>query len=172
MTILAIDPGYTESAYALIREDCGLARRKDWPPPFAKCDNETIEHVIDHARPDHVVIERLACYGMPVGREVLETCEWVGRFDVWAHMCGAHVDYVYRREVKLNLCGNARAKDGNVRQALIDRFAKHDLKNGKGTKARPDWFYGFFKDVWQAYAVGVTWVDSGRAMHENDEEAT
>lgn len=80
---------------------------------------------------DLVVIERLASYGMPVGRNVFETCEWVGRFTQAAQK---PVDYIYRQDEKLHLCHDSRAKDANIRRALIDRFATHDLKKREGDK--------------------------------------
>jgi hypothetical protein len=46
-----------------------------------------------------------------------------------------------------------KAKDSNIRQALIDRFGE------VGIKKNPGWFYGFKKDIWQAYAVGITYHD-------------
>ena len=49
----------------------------------------------------------------------------------------------------MNLCGQTKAKDTNVRQALIDRFGV------VGTKKNQGWFYGFKADIWQAYALGV-----------------
>jgi hypothetical protein len=83
----------------------------------------------------------------------------IGRLTEAAKYTGREVDYIYRIEEKTTICHDSKAKDANIRQALIDRFAQHDFKNGKGTKKNPDWFYGFAKDVWQSYAVGVTWLD-------------
>lgn len=151
MTILAIDPGDKQSAYCFIdSEDLRPLR-------FAKAENTAILLVLQLEAYDLVVIERLASYGMPVGRNVFETCEWVGRFTQAAQK---PEDYIYRQDEKLHLCHDSRAKDANIRRALIDRFATHDLKNGKGTKKNPDWFYGFSADVWAAYAVGITYTET------------
>ena len=154
MTILAIDPGTTQTGYAVIEmPEFRLIE-------FGKVDNDALLERIrrgDFPCADVVAIEMLASYGMAVGREVFETCVWVGRFHQAADHPNTH--YVYRKDEKQILCGSLKAKDANIRQALIDRYAKHDLKNGKGTKAKPDVFYGVSKDVWAAIAVGVTYYE-------------
>ncbi len=98
----------------------------------------------------------IASYGMGVGKSVFETCVWIGRF---IEVIGDNYKYIYRKDEKMNLCGSMKAKDSNIVQALIDRFAPNTSNKGKGTKKEPGWFYGFKKDIWQAYAVGVTYYD-------------
>ena len=157
MTILALDPGNTQTGYAVIEmPEFRLVE-------FGKIGNDVmLDRIVRSDLPpvDAVAIEMVASYGMAVGREVFETCVWIGRFHQAADHPNTH--YVYRKEEKEILCGSLRAKDANIRQALIDRYAKHDLKNGKGTKANPDIFYGVSKDVWAAIAVGVTYYELTR----------
>lgn len=154
--ILAIDPGNIESGYAIIEmPDFKLLE-------FGKVKNEELledieeRFIYDHSI-DAIAIEMVASYGMAVGKSVFDTCVWIGRF-VQA-LANDGVDYVYRKDEKMCLCGSMKAKDSNIRQALIDRYAKHDFKNGKGVKKNPDTFYGVSKDVWQAIAVGVTYYE-------------
>ena len=151
MKVLAIDPGNRQSAWCMIDGETLK------PLSFGKEENQVVLDAVQQRSYDSIVIERVASYGMAVGRDVFETCEWVGRFTQAARV---PPDYVYRQEEKLHICGDSRAKDTNIRRALIDRFAQHDMKNGKGTKKNPDWFYGFSADVWQAYAVAVTYVET------------
>ena len=155
--ILAVDPGNVESAYVLIGDDRKIIQ-------YGKVANGTmLEYVrrrFTHGeKPEAVVIEMVASYGMAVGASVFQTCVMIGRLTEAAEHAGFPVDYVYRMEEKMAICHDSKAKDANIRQALIDRFAQHDKKNGKGTKKNPDWFYGFAKDEWAAYAVGTTWLD-------------
>lgn len=149
--ILAIDPGNIDSAYVIVDENYRIIE-KDKVPNVAMLD---IVVGFDY---DELVIEKIACYGMPVGAETFDTCIWIGRFWQASPHCN-DVSFVFRREEKMTLCNSMRAKDANIRQALIDRFAQHDFKNGKGTKKNPDWFYGFKADIWAAYAVAVTYID-------------
>ena len=64
-----------------------------------------------------------------------------------------------RIQVKQHICHDSRAKDSNIIQALVDRFAYGERNRGKGTKKEPGFFYGFKADVWQAFALAVTWYD-------------
>lgn len=162
MKILAIDPGNVESAYVALDTNYAI-----WDK--GKLSNECLFLVIDRyaGQIPWLVIERIASYGMPVGRTVFDTCEWIGRFVQRADELGYDVDYVYRNEEKMAICHDARANDATIRRALIDRFARHDLRTGKGTKKNPDVFYGFAKDEWAAMAVGVTWLDRRRENGSN-----
>ena len=147
MRILAIDPGNQQSAYALLDADLR-------PVKFAKKPNDEVMMdciTILEENTTVVAIEMIASYGMAVGKEVFETCVWIGRFI--ERLAPETYKLIYRREEKENLCGSMRAKDSNIRQALIDRFGV------VGTKKNPGWFYGVSKDVWAAIAVGVTYHD-------------
>ncbi|WP_026887689.1 hypothetical protein [Clostridium beijerinckii] len=165
--ILAIDPGNVESGYALLNDDLSIVEK-------GKIENE---YVLDDVIPRfldvnlnefldknnecklHIAIEMVASYGMAVGATVFETCMWIGRFYQKSYEMGLKPQLIYRKEEKLNICGSMKAKDSNIIQALIDRFAPNTTNKGKGTKKEPGWFYGFKKDIWQAYAVGVTYYD-------------
>ena len=152
--ILAIDPGNEKSAFVLMNWEFR-------PLEFKKAGNDAILKRIPLLMDTYgnftLAIEMVASYGMPVGREVFETCFWAGMF--WQAADVIEKRLIYRMDEKLCLCHDSRAKDANIRQALIDRFAYGVPNKGKGTKKEPGWFYGFSADVWQAYAVGVTCAD-------------
>jgi hypothetical protein len=148
--IVAVDPGDRESAY--VRFDAATASVL----AFSKLPNEELLALLTEHREntDQLVLEMIASYGMPVGREVFETCVWIGRF---AQAWGGELALVYRRDVKLHLCGSMKAKDGNIRQALIDRWGGKDRAIGR--KATPGPLHGISADVWSALAIAVTFAD-------------
>jgi hypothetical protein len=158
MKIFAIDPGNTNSAYCVI--DSETLR----PIEFEKLPNEELRKIIRERKfeeNERAVIEMVACYGMKVGRDVFETCVWIGRLqETLIRKCLNPPQFIYREEEKLHICRTKRAKDSNIQRALIDRFAKHCFKTGKGTAKNPDWFYGFHSDIWAAYAVGLTYIET------------
>lgn len=153
---LAIDPGPTESAYVVID---GYRM----PSDFGKVDNHELFGVLDQVRqwgPTLAGIEMVSSYGMPVGVDVFETCVWTGRFYQYIEEhTFMTTDLIKRQEVKLHHCHDSRAKDGNIIQALVDRFTPGETNRGKGTKANPGWFHGFAGDIWQAYALAVYMAD-------------
>ncbi len=104
---------------------------------------------------DVVVIEQIRSYGMSVGAEVFDTVHWSGRFTEAA--APTPVVQLPRIKVKQAICHDSRAKDSNIRQALIDRFGG---ATAIGVKARPGPLYGISKDVWSALAIAVTYAET------------
>jgi hypothetical protein len=156
--IIGIDPGNVESAFCLINartmQPVYFNKEKNadmWRDVFMAA--EKIGWNVDFA------VEMIASYGMPVGRGVFDTCVWIGQMKDRIEGAGMECNFVYRKEEKRVLCNNLTASDSSIRHALIDRFAPGVKNLGKGNKAKPGWFYGFRADIWQAYAVAVTYAD-------------
>lgn len=168
MTVrLAIDPGPERSAWLVLGPAGGVRSFGIWP-------NDQLLDLLRNgsdssylggrgtAAPirmsrdvEAIAIEKVESFGMAVGAEVFETVFWSGRFAeaAWCY----RVERITRRAVKLHLCGSARAKDTNIRQALIDRYGG---SAAIGKKAAPGPLFGISKDVWSALAVAVTAADT------------
>jgi len=145
MSLLAIDPGNVQSAFVCLNQEGGILDKGILP------NLQMLEKIKRNTDEQFLAIEMIASYGMPVGKTVFDTVFWIGRFvQVWSPRKWTRV---YRQEVKLHLCLNPRAKDSNIRQALLDRYGP------PGTKKNPGKTYGVSKDIWAALAVGVFQLD-------------
>lgn len=159
MRILAIDPGNKQSAWVVYDSADSLQ--------VGIFDIQPNEDVLNRITPtifnpqlidgiDFLAIEMVACYGMAVGKEVFETCVWIGRFlQAW----GKDYQLVYRGQVKMNLCRTMKAKDANIRQAIIDRFGPGKEK-AIGLKKSPGPLYGMSSHCWAALGVALTVADT------------
>jgi hypothetical protein len=150
--VYGVDPGTDNSAYAAFNGSEVLE--------FGIWNNDVLRAHPVWGRP-HVFIEMIASYGMAVGASVFETCAWIGRFEELAAMCGGGITRVFRKDVKLHLCNSPRAKDANVRQALLDRIGP------QGTKKAPGPTYGIKSHEWAALAVAVYGWDQIFGRHSN-----
>lgn len=143
MILLAIDPGNKQSAYVLF--DCETQEIKK----HDKVINDKMLDIINGESYNDMAIEMIASMGMPVGQTVFDTCVWIGRFIQAAGTLEPTL--IYRKDEKMALCGSMKAKDANIRQALIDMYGK------PGTKKIPGKTYGLKADEWSALAVAVTY---------------
>lgn len=157
MRILAIDPGTSESAWVVWDGSKIHAYGKD---PNERLLSMIRGRSINGSWVASCTIEMVASFGMPVGAEVFETVYWIGRFAEAFDMSSplvsvfnSAVTRITRNEIKNHLCHSSRAKDANIRQAIIDRLG------APGTKRAPGGTYGISGDVWSALAVALTFWD-------------
>lgn len=156
VTILAIDPGNTQSAFVLFdadtREICDHGKI-DNPKMFDLIDRNNAEMPADFC-----VIEKVEGFGMTVGAEILETVFWSGRF---AHHWLLQRDEdslnrLPRKHVKRYLLGktNSKGADAKIRQALCYMFGPtEELAFGTRLKRGP--LTGIVRDQLAALAVAV-----------------
>lgn len=159
MRVLAIDPGTSQSAFVVWNSQwdplSSAVIRGFTPGHVERCGiepNETLVRMLQFRETtdmqgfDVAAIEMVACYGMAVGKEVFETCVWIGRM---VERCRPEPRLIYRRDVKMHHCNSARAKDANIRQALIDKYGPC------GTKSSPGVLYGVKSHLWSALAIAT-----------------
>lgn len=140
MRILGIDPGTEKSGFVVW--DDGLIESGELN------NSELLVRIVQNefGKVEVCGIEMVASYGMAVGREVFETVFWIGRIYERAIKRWTTIR-VYRKDVKMFLCGTSKAKDSNISQALRDKHGE------KGTKKAPGKLYGISKHTWAALAV-------------------
>ena len=141
MILLALDPGTRETGWVRM-----LDRRIVGSGVIG---NAELVAQLPNDDADRLAIEMVASYGMPVGADVFETVRWIGRFQQ-AFRDPEAVEFVYRKDVKMHLCQSMKAKDGNIRQALIDKYGQ------PGTKKEPGGTFGVRSHAWAALAVADT----------------
>ena len=168
MIIYAIDPGTEMSAVVQydtstrkILEAEQVENEELLCQIYTHPENKTSSNIV-------LGIEMVASYGMAVGKTVFETVYWIGRFVEAANNAGWKSYRVFRQDIKLFLCNSVRAKDANIRQAIIDRFPP--VGEGK-TPQIGNKMFGLNMDdaeIWAAilpimsYIIGQGSADAGR----------
>lgn len=174
MNVLAIDPGNVKSGWVVFDGEK--------PIEWGWDENRAVLCNIDALSSEAgftLLIEDVTHMGMAVGKDVFETVRWSGRFDF-----NESAIFIPRNDVKMTLCGNVRAKDPNIRQAVIDRYGGDAVAiggkkcrpcSGKGWKGRgrpvcdecegsgyetpPGPLNGVSGHCWSALAVALTWKE-------------
>lgn len=171
--VVGIDPGTTHSAV--------VGFDGTWPTTRLYVPNDDVFFHLDFmcASARKIVIEQVASYGMAVGETTFSTVFWAGRFAQHCEIRGISWAQMKRLAVKMHICHDSRAKDSNIRQALIDRFGRPGSvevpmvdnsgapvffkagprKGMQKTEARPNKMAGIYGDMWSALAIAVTYCD-------------
>jgi hypothetical protein len=149
--ILCLDPGTEKTGYAVMNQKKVVAHGVVDNLEMARIMKNEFRHC------NKMVYEMVSSFGMPVGKEVFETCVWIGRF---IETFGADRSTpIFRKDVKMHLCGSPRARDANVRQAILDLYKS--TGGGKtpqiGTIKQPGPLFGVNSHIWPAIGVGLTY---------------
>jgi len=166
--IVAIDPGSIESAFVILRDNGEVIEKR-------KIDNISLLNLLSggmfwsvDVRGTPIVIEYIRARGMPMSNDSLDTVFWTGRFiqAVYNRDPVTPFTLIDRKDVKMFCCGSSRAKDSNIRAALINHYPS--TGGGKikqvGTTKAPGPLFGVSADIWSALAVGLTYLGRVRGV--------
>jgi hypothetical protein len=160
--VLAVDPGPTESAWALISEPWNR-------PTILQHAKEPTGSLLAKLRnrawsdsPHVLVLEQIQSYGKVAGRTLFDTAYVTGRLaEAYDQHYVGEVVLMPRRDVKLRLVGRANSGDTDVRRALLDIYGS------PGTKTAPGALYGIRRDEWSALALGWAYAHELRSRLVN-----
>jgi hypothetical protein len=153
-TVIGVDPGNIESALCVYDGTrivyCEKISNKEF---LSVLDEQILQAGQGECNPS-IYIEDIQSMGMAVGNEVFDTCKFIGRIQYHLELGDNSFEMVKRTLIKLHHCNSTRAKDTNIRQALIDRFGD------KGTKSNKGFFYGIAgNDQWSSCAIAIYGYD-------------
>lgn len=155
--ILAVDPGPVQSAFAFMDKDFN-------PLKVEKSENNLIRNAILLFEYDALVIEE-AVGRKWSGKEVSETAFQAGTM---AAISNAPVYLITASKRRWHICREKKSNDSTVITSLIRRFAPEAYKawideeitrNTMIDRSKDLFFKDFIGDIWQAYALGVTFLD-------------
>lgn len=154
MRILAIDPGTEKSGWIVFDTDNYSVEE------MGITDNFELLDTIETLNSDLVAFEMIASYGMPIGKTTIETIFWIGRLYQKCESLGIPTERLYKKiDINPTICGSNKAKDSNIRRALLDMFPANG--GGKtpqvGTKSKPGVLYGVKEHIWAALAIAMTY---------------
>jgi hypothetical protein len=122
--IFAVDAGDKVSSWVLFNPKTQQIEAKWLDMP-----NADLLKQIATVRFTVFAFERIASFGFPVGKEVLDTAEWNGRFRHAAEIRkGVTVFPVTRKQVVVACTGKATGGDAAVRAAMRERFGAEVVK--------------------------------------------
>jgi len=169
--ILGIDPGSEKSGYVLLSIEKITNYINFTIIEKDHLDNTNIlnllvgkkiiyQYMREKSKLD-VAIETIESRGMNIGQSTIDTSIWAGRFYQKAEDLNYNnYELITRRNIKLNICEDSRAKPKNIRQALKDRFGDYGTKKNPGKlynlKGAPK---GSSDHIWSALAVCITYID-------------
>ena len=152
--VFAIDPGTTESGFVLFDS----VERRVIEKGIVK--NEELLLRSTWVDCDIVCIENVASYGMAVGQTTFTTVIWIGRYIQYAVSNGIDYKLLFKKvDINPAICFTNKAKDANIRQAIIDMFPA--TGGGKvpqvGNKKEPGPLFGVTSHMFAALAVALTY---------------
>jgi hypothetical protein len=149
MNVIAIDPGYRQSAFLEYDGQRVIGHG-------IEANDQLLADMAASKKQAVLVIEEMQIFaGHGVGKEVFDSVFWSGRFaQVWTPR---PFERLLRSKVRAHL-GASKGGDAAVRQALIERFGPY-REDAIGKKATPGPLFGITSHEWSALAIGVTWWD-------------
>jgi hypothetical protein len=152
--VLAIDPGYRDSAF--VRYDGARILSHG-----IEANEQLLDDLQRTTHTDVLVIEEMQLFtsNYGVGREIFDSVFWSGRFaQAWSPR---PFERLLRSKVRGHL-GATKGGDAAVRASLIDRFGPYK-EQAIGRKNAPGPLFGIRSDEWSALAIAVTWCDLNAA---------
>ena len=145
LPVIGVDPGNTNTA--VVKFDGKSIVYKARIP-----NDEAMEYLESELRKEKIplYVEHIACYGMPVGASVFETCYYIGEIKKAVKMITNDpllFNPVMRMDIKSFYCHSAKANDPAIRTSLVDLFGD------KGVKKNPGFTFGVSADMWSALAI-------------------